>query len=93
MLSSIPGIELLTPAEADICCGSAGIYNLVEPEAASDLGERKARHMAALNPDVIATGNPGCMLQIAAAGRRLGHAWTVVHPIELVERSMRGEES
>ena len=90
MLSSIPGVELLTPAEADICCGSAGIYNLVEPEAAADLGERKARHIAALKPDVIATGNPGCMLQIAAAGRRLGYDWNVVHPIELVERSIRG---
>ena len=92
MLSAIPGIELLTPAESEICCGSAGIYNLVEPEAASDLGDRKSRNIASLSHDVIATGNPGCMLPIAAAGRRLGHTWTVVHPIELVERSIRGDE-
>ena len=63
-----PGIELLSPAEAEICCGSAGIYNLVQPEPAAQLGERKARNIAALTPDVIATGNPGCILQIAAAG-------------------------
>ena len=64
-------MELLTPAESDICCGSAGIYNLVQPDPAAQLGERKARHIAALSPDLIATANPGCMLQIAAAGRRL----------------------
>ena len=90
MLAAIPGIELLSPAEADICCGSAGIYNLVQPGPAAELGERKARHIAALTPDVIATGNPGCILQIAAAGRRLGYKWKIVHPIELVDRSIRG---
>src|SRR5439155_1269779 len=68
LLAAIPGIELLSPAEAEICCGSAGIYNLVQPEPAAQLGERKARHIAALKPDIIATGNPGCILQIAAGG-------------------------
>jgi glycolate oxidase iron-sulfur subunit len=91
MLAAIPGVEVLTPDESDICCGSAGIYNLVEPQAAEDLGARKARHIAALNPDIIATGNPGCMLQIAAAGRRLGFDWRVVHPIELLDASIRGK--
>jgi glycolate dehydrogenase iron-sulfur subunit len=90
LLAAIPGIELLSPAESDICCGSAGIYNLVQPEPASQLGERKARNIAALKPDIIATGNPGCTLQIAAAGRRLGHHWTIVHPIELIDRSITG---
>ena len=90
MLASIPGIELLTPYESEICCGSAGIYNLVQPEPAAQLGERKARHIAALAPDFIATGNPGCILQIAAAGRRLGHEWRIVHPIELLDRSIKG---
>jgi glycolate oxidase iron-sulfur subunit len=92
LLTSIPGIELLTPAESDICCGSAGIYNLVQPDAASDLGARKVRHIAELRPDVIATGNPGCVLQIAAAAKRLGHDWPIVHPIELVHASIRGVE-
>ena len=91
LLAAIPGIELLSPAEAEICCGSAGIYNLVQPEPAAQLGERKARNIAALEPDIIATGNPGCILQIAAAGRRLGHEWTIVHPIELIDRSIKGE--
>jgi len=90
LLAAIPGVELLSPAEADICCGSAGIYNLVQPEAAAQLGERKARNIAALQPDVIATGNPGCTLQIAAAARRLGYEWEVVHPIELIDRSIKG---
>lgn len=90
LLMAIPGLEVLTPPESEICCGSAGIYNLVEPEAAADLGARKAGHIAALEPDVIATANPGCMLQIAAAGRRRGFNWRIVHPIELVDASIRG---
>jgi len=90
LLAAIPGIELLTPEESEICCGSAGIYNLVEPEAAADLGARKARHLAALAPDLIATANPGCTLQIAAAGRRLGFNWRIVHPVELLDASIRG---
>jgi glycolate dehydrogenase iron-sulfur subunit len=90
LLAAIPGVEVLTPAESDICCGSAGIYNLVQPEPAEQLGERKARHIAALKPDVIAAANPGCILQIAAAGRRLGYNWEIVHPIELINRSIRG---
>jgi len=90
LLAAIQGVEVVTPAEAEICCGSAGIYNLVQPEPAEQLGERKARNIAALKPDIIATGNPGCMLQIAAAGRRLGYSWEIVHPIELIDRSING---
>ena len=90
LLAAIPGIELLSPPESEICCGSAGIYNLVQPEPAEQLGERKARHIARLKPGLIATGNPGCTLQIAAAGRRLGYDWKIVHPIELIDRSIKG---
>ena len=90
LLAAIPGVELLSPEEAEICCGSAGIYNLVQPEPAAQLGERKARNIAAVNPDLIATANPGCMLQIAAAGRRLGYEWKIVHPIELIDQSIKG---
>jgi glycolate oxidase iron-sulfur subunit len=92
LLQGIPGIEVLTPVEAEICCGSAGIYNLVQPQAAGQLGERKARHIAALAPDAVVTGNPGCTLQIAASGRKLGYNWPVVHPIELIDASIRGTE-
>src|SRR5262249_52322321 len=88
MLAAIPGLEVLTAPESDICCGSAGIYNLVEPATGAELGARKARLFAALEPDLVATGNPGCTLQIAAAARRDGHAWPIAHPIELVEASI-----
>ena len=90
LLQAIPGIELLTPAESDICCGSAGIYNLVQPDPAAQLGARKVRHIAALSPDMIATANPGCTLQIAAAARGLGYDWPVFHPIELIDASIHG---
>jgi glycolate oxidase iron-sulfur subunit len=90
LLQGIPGIELLTPAESEICCGSAGIYNLVQPDPAAQLGARKVRHIAALSPDMIATANPGCTLQIAAAARGLGHDWPIFHPIELIDASIHG---
>ena len=90
LLQGIPGIELLTPEESEICCGSAGIYNLVQPGPAAQLGARKVRHIAALSPDMIATANPGCTLQIAAAARGLGHDWPIFHPIELIDASIHG---
>jgi glycolate oxidase iron-sulfur subunit len=90
LLRGIPGIELLVPEEAEICCGSAGIYNLVQPDPAAQLGARKVRHIAALSPDMIATANPGCTLQIAVAARGLGYDWPIFHPIELVDASIHG---
>jgi glycolate oxidase iron-sulfur subunit len=92
LLRSIPGIELLPLADQDICCGSAGIYNLVEPETARELGDRKAGFIDAAQPDLIATANPGCMLQLAAAAARKGHSWPIRHPIEILDASIRGEE-
>jgi glycolate oxidase iron-sulfur subunit len=90
LLRAIPGLEVLSPAEQDICCGSAGIYNLVEPDAAGELGARKVRQIAALAPDVVATGNPGCMIQIAASAGQAGLTWRVMHPVELIDASIRG---
>ena len=90
LLQAIPGVELLTPAESEICCGSAGIYNLVQPEPAAQLGARKVKNIAALSPDLIATANPGCTIQITAAARVLGYKWPVFHPIQLVDASIRG---
>jgi len=90
ILRAIPGLELLDIPEAEICCGSAGIYNLVEPHAADQLGERKARNILDTNPEIIATANPGCLLQIGAALDRLGRAIPTVHPVELVDASIRG---
>jgi glycolate oxidase iron-sulfur subunit len=93
LLSAIPGVEVVTFAEQDLCCGSAGIYNLVEPEAAHDLGVRKVGHIAAVQPDVVATANPGCTLQIAATAAQLGRTMSVLHPIELVDASIRGADA
>jgi glycolate oxidase iron-sulfur subunit len=90
LLTSIPGVELLPFAEQEICCGSAGIYNLVEPAAAQELGDRKASHIAAVKPDVVCTANPGCMLQMAAGAARRNDTWPILHPIELVDASIRG---
>ena len=90
LLQAIPGVELVTPLEGEICCGSAGIYNLVQPEPAAQLGARKAKNIAATNPDLIATANPGCILQIAAAGREMGHEWPIFHPVQLIDASIRG---
>ena len=90
LLQAIPGVELLSPLEGEICCGSAGIYNLVQPEPAQALGVRKAKNIAATSPDLIATANPGCILQIASAGRALGHEWPILHPVQLMDASIRG---
>jgi glycolate oxidase iron-sulfur subunit len=93
VLKSIPGVELLPLAEAEICCGSAGIYNLVEPEPAAQLGDRKAACIAAAEPDLVATANPGCTLQITAAARRAGRAWPIRHPIEILDASIQGRSA
>jgi glycolate oxidase iron-sulfur subunit len=90
VLRAIPGIELLDIPEAEICCGSAGIYNLVEPEPATQLGDRKVRNILSTQPDVIATANPGCLLQIRAALQRAGTSIPTFHPVELVDVSIRG---
>jgi len=89
-LLAIPELELREPAEQAICCGSAGIYNLVQPTAARELGERKAAHVLAAEPDVYASANPGCLIQVAAALRRAGNSLPALHPVELVDASIRG---
>jgi len=84
LLRSIPGLELLDVPEADWCCGSAGIYNLVHPELSRQILERKMAHLAAVNPDVITTGNPGCLIQLGIGAKQHGLKAAVVHPIELL---------
>jgi len=88
VLRSIPGLELVEPAEWELCCGSAGIYNVMQPEAAEKLGRRKADNLRATGAEVIAAANPGCTMQIAA--HLDGDGIPVVHPIELLDRSLRG---
>jgi glycolate oxidase iron-sulfur subunit len=88
VLRAIPGVELLEPAEKELCCGSAGIYNLLQPEAARQLGDRKAGHLLDLQPDVIAAANPGCALQLQARLRARGREVPVLHPVELLHRAL-----
>jgi glycolate dehydrogenase iron-sulfur subunit len=90
LLSAIPGLELVEPREWELCCGSAGIYNLVKPEPAAELGERKARNLLDTGAEAVAAANPGCALQITAHSERLGRALPVLHPMELLARSIDG---
>ena len=90
VLRSIPGLELVEPAEQPICCGSAGIYNLVQPAAAAELGERKAGNVAATAADAYASANPGCLVQVSSHLRRAGAALPALHPVELLDASLRG---
>jgi glycolate oxidase iron-sulfur subunit len=90
VLDKIPGLEIVEPAEAALCCGSAGIYNLVRPGPAQELGERKVRNLLATNPDIVASGNPGCLLQLGSGLRASGSGLSVVHVVELVDASIRG---
>ncbi|HET9762459.1 MAG TPA: (Fe-S)-binding protein, partial [Casimicrobiaceae bacterium] len=69
------------------CCGSAGTYNLTEPEMAWRLGERKAQAVLDSGAEIVAAGNPGCILQIRAALRLRGRELAVLHPIELLARA------
>jgi glycolate oxidase iron-sulfur subunit len=96
VLRSIPELELVDLPESELCCGSAGIYNLLMPEAAGDLGARKARNICSAAPDVIVTANPGCLLQI---GKHLGAIHgaedgggpvPLLHPVQLLDASIRG---
>jgi glycolate oxidase iron-sulfur subunit len=90
LLLKIPGLELLEIPEAPICCGSAGIYNLIQPDAAGQLGDRKAGLIIPLRADAVATGNPGCLLQLQSALARAGHRIPVLHTIQLLDASIRG---
>ncbi len=90
-LKAIPGMEVKEIKEAEVCCGSAGIYNMVEPEPAEELGERKAKNVLNTGARMIVTSNPGCMLQIQAALKKMGHEMHMAHPMEVVDASIRGE--
>jgi glycolate oxidase iron-sulfur subunit len=90
LLDAVPGLDRVEAAEQAICCGSAGIYNLVQPEAARELGERKAQNVVATGADVYTSANPGCLLQVSAALRRSGRPLPALHPVELVDASIRG---
>jgi glycolate oxidase iron-sulfur subunit len=91
-LKQIPGMEIKEIREAEICCGSAGIYNMVEPEPAAELGERKANNILKTGAQMIVTSNPGCMLQIQSSLKKMGHGGLpMAHPVEVLDASLRGE--
>jgi glycolate oxidase iron-sulfur subunit len=90
LLAKIPDLDLVEIPESAICCGSAGIYNLVQPDTARELGDRKAQLIVPLGADVIATGNPGCVMQLQSSLARAGQKTPVVHTIELLDASIRG---
>lgn len=92
LLAAIPGLEVLEPPEWEICCGSAGIYNILQPEPGRDLGERKAHNLLATGAEAIVSANPGCSFQIAAHLERLGEPRPVYHPIELIDRATGGNQ-
>jgi glycolate oxidase iron-sulfur subunit len=89
LLASVPGLELVPLQDADECCGGAGIYGITHPELGSRIGRDKVEAVGATGAAVVATGNPGCMMQIGAGLRMIGSAVDVVHPVELLDESYR----
>jgi glycolate oxidase iron-sulfur subunit len=90
LLATVPDLEFVEIPDTDQCCGSAGIYNLTEPQAADEIGRRKADNVAATRADLLVTANPGCALQIAKLLRADGRAIRTAHPIEALDASIRG---
>jgi glycolate oxidase iron-sulfur subunit len=95
LLRGIPGLELREIADAEICCGSAGIWNILNPEPAQQLGERKARDVLATGATLLVTANPGCLMQVAASVRRLsstngGATISLAHTAHVLDASIRG---
>jgi glycolate oxidase iron-sulfur subunit len=92
ILRAIPGLELVELRESDWCCGSAGVYNILQPELSRQMLERKMKHVRDTEAEILATGNPGCLLQLRAGVRRAGLSMHVMHPVELLDWAYRGVE-
>jgi len=93
LLRQIPHLSLREPLEAGVCCGSAGIYNLMKPKEAETLGRLKADDLAATQAELVASANIGCSLQIRRHLGESGQTISVAHPIELLDRSTAGSAS
>ncbi|HWZ17507.1 MAG TPA: heterodisulfide reductase-related iron-sulfur binding cluster [Ktedonobacteraceae bacterium] len=91
LLRAIPGLTILNLKESDWCCGSAGIYNITNQEMASQLLERKMNNILASGANIVITGNPGCMMQIALGARRKGYELAVMHPVQLLDESYQAK--
>ncbi len=90
LLEAIPGLELREIAEGELCCGSAGIYNILNPEPARELGDRKAANILATGAQVLVTANPGCLMQVTTAIERSGRPMAMAHTVEMIDASIRG---
>ena len=90
LLRAIPGLELREIADPEICCGSAGVYNVLFPQAAGELGDRKAHSVLATGAELMVTANPGCLMQVAASVERLGGRLDLAHTVEVLDASLRG---
>jgi glycolate oxidase iron-sulfur subunit len=87
LLRSIPGVRLVEMEESAVCCGSAGIYNITEPERSKRLLDRKLAHALDVRPDVIASANPGCILQLQSGLRDRDNAVRVAHVVDLLDEA------
>ena len=92
LLDSIPGLELIDLPESELCCGAAGTYNLTEPEMAERLSRRKMKNIQSTGASVVVTANAGCLMQIGCEARMQGEPVRVVHPMDLLDLSYRGEK-
>lgn len=90
VLARVPALTVVELPESEICCGSAGVYNLLQPTPAQALGERKAAHLIASGAEALTSGNPGCLLQLASALARAGRPLPVFHPVQLLDASLHG---
>ncbi|WP_202613595.1 (Fe-S)-binding protein [Ornithinimicrobium cerasi] len=91
LLNGIPGVRLVEIPDAEICCGSAGVYNILNPEPARELGDRKAANILRTGARLLVTANPGCLMQISQAMERAGQPVPFVHTATLLDASLRGE--
>ena len=91
LLSQIPGLQLFDLPESELCCGAAGTYNLTEPEMAGKLAQRKLTNIRSTRADVVITANAGCLLQIGKEARCEGEPLRVLHPMDILDRSYRGQ--
>jgi glycolate oxidase iron-sulfur subunit len=91
ILAQIPGLQLIDLPETELCCGAAGTYNLTQPEMAGQLSQRKLNNVLSTGAQVVITGNIGCIMQIAREARMQGHQLQVLHPMDLLDKSYRGE--
>ncbi|MBO0827819.1 MAG: 4Fe-4S dicluster domain-containing protein [Streptosporangiales bacterium] len=90
LLQGVPGVTVVEPPDAALCCGSAGVYNLLQPEAAEELGARKAEAVASVHADVLVTANPGCLMQIGKALAARGTPLPMVHTAQLLDTALNG---